>query len=60
MDSMEVLNQNLAVAVNFQPYSAAELKDLRDECRQFAADGRQDVRQVLRQGRARTASFPPD
>jgi hypothetical protein len=24
MDSMEVLHQNLAVAVTFQPYSAAE------------------------------------
>ena len=33
MDSMEVLNQNLAVAVNFQPYTAAELKNLRDQCR---------------------------
>src|ERR1700758_5436804 len=31
MDSMEVLNQNLAVAVNFQPFTAAELKDLREK-----------------------------
>jgi len=43
MDSMEVLNQNLAVAVNFQPYTAAELKDLRDQCREFAADGRYEL-----------------
>jgi uncharacterized protein len=40
IDSMEVLDQNLAVATNFQPFTATELKELRDQCRQFAADGR--------------------
>jgi len=40
VDSMEVLDQNLAVATNFQPLPATELKELRDQCRQFAADGR--------------------
>jgi uncharacterized protein len=43
VDSMEVLNQNLAVATNFQPFTAAELKELRDQCRQFAADGRYEL-----------------
>jgi aryl-alcohol dehydrogenase-like predicted oxidoreductase len=43
IDSMEVLDQNLAIASNFQPYSAAEMKDLRDRCRQFAADGRYEL-----------------
>ncbi len=43
IDSMEVLDQNLAVASNFQPYTAAEMKDLRDQCRQFAADGRYEL-----------------
>jgi aryl-alcohol dehydrogenase-like predicted oxidoreductase len=40
MDSMEVLDQNLAIAVNFQPYTSAELNDLREKCRKLAADGR--------------------
>lgn len=40
MDSMEVLDQNLAIAMNFQPYTAAELQDLREKCRKLAADGR--------------------
>ena len=43
IDSMEVLDQNLAVATNFQPFTAAELKELRDQCRQFAADGRYEL-----------------
>lgn len=43
IDSMEVLNQNLAIAVNFQPFSAAQMKDLREKCRQFAADGRYEL-----------------
>ena len=40
IDTMEVLDQNLAVAVNFQPFSSAEMQQLRDRNRQFAADGR--------------------
>ncbi len=43
IDSMEVLDQNLAVANNFQPMTDAELKDLREQCRQFAADGRYEL-----------------
>ena len=43
IDSMEVLDQNLAVATNFQSFTAAELKELRDQCRQFAADGRYEL-----------------
>jgi uncharacterized protein len=43
IDSMEVLDQNLAVATNFKPFTATELKELRDHCRQFAADGRYEL-----------------
>ncbi len=43
MDSMEVLNQNLAVAVNFQPFTTAELKELREKCQKLAADGRYEL-----------------
>ncbi len=38
-ESIEVLNQNLAVAVNFQPFTTAEMQDLREQCRKCAADG---------------------
>ena len=43
MDSMEVLDQNLSVAVNFQPFTAAELKELREKCQKLAADGRYEL-----------------
>src|SRR6204780_2602674 len=43
IDSMEVLDQNLSIAGNFQPYPAAEMKDLRDRCKQLAADGRYEL-----------------
>ncbi len=43
IESMEVLDQNLAVAANFQPFTDTELKELRDQCRQFAADGRYEL-----------------
>jgi hypothetical protein len=33
IDSMEVLNQNLKIAVDFKPLAAAELQALRDQCR---------------------------
>ncbi len=46
VDSMEVLDQNLAVAVNFQPFSAAEMSELRDRCRTFASDGRYELFKV--------------
>src|SRR5216683_6507073 len=40
IDTMEVLDQNLQVAVNFQSLSAAEMQSLRDRTRYFASDGR--------------------
>ena len=40
IESMDVLDQNLAIAQNFQPLSSAELQALRDRCRKLAADGR--------------------
>ncbi len=43
IDSLEVLEQNLTIATNFQPFTAAEMKDLRERCRQFAADGRYEL-----------------
>jgi aryl-alcohol dehydrogenase-like predicted oxidoreductase len=39
IDSMQVLDQNLRVAVNFQPLAAAEMQSLRDQCKLAAADG---------------------
>jgi aryl-alcohol dehydrogenase-like predicted oxidoreductase len=43
IESVEVLNQNLGVAVNFQPLSTAEMQNLRGQCRKFAADGRYEL-----------------
>jgi len=43
VDSMEVLNQNLAVAVNFQSLDAAAMQRLRDQCRFVASDGRNEL-----------------
>ncbi len=43
IDSMEVLEQNLAVAVNFQPLAVVQMQNLRDRCRKFAADGRYEL-----------------
>ena len=42
-ESIEALHQNLAVAVNFQPLTAAEMQGLREQCRKFAADGRYEL-----------------
>jgi len=39
IDSLEVLHQNLEVARNFQPLSAAEMQTIRDVCRSDASDG---------------------
>jgi hypothetical protein len=36
---MQVLNQNLRVAVNFQSLEASEMQSLREQCRLAAADG---------------------
>ncbi len=43
VDSIQVLNQNLQVAVNFKPLEAAEMQSLRDQCRTLAADGRLEL-----------------
>jgi aryl-alcohol dehydrogenase-like predicted oxidoreductase len=40
IDSLNVLEQNLEIAKNFQPMAAAEMDALRERCRAFAADGR--------------------
>ena len=40
MESMEVLEQNLAIASGFQPMSAAEMQAFRDRIKYWAADGR--------------------
>ena len=40
IESMEVLNQNLGVALNFKPMSANEMQFLRQKCRAYALDGR--------------------
>ena len=39
MDSLEVLHQNLEIARNFRPLSAAEMQTIRDACRFDASDG---------------------
>jgi aryl-alcohol dehydrogenase-like predicted oxidoreductase len=43
VDSMQVLDQNLRVAVNFQPLASAEMQALRDRCRFLASDGRLEL-----------------
>jgi aryl-alcohol dehydrogenase-like predicted oxidoreductase len=43
VDTMQVLDQNLKVAVNFEPLAAAEMQALRDQCRFLASDGRLEL-----------------
>lgn len=43
IDSLEVLHQNLGIAQNFKPMSAQEMDELRDRCKQYAADGRYEL-----------------
>ena len=40
MESMDVLEQNLAIASNFQPMSQQEMQALRDKVKFWASDGR--------------------
>ena len=40
IDSIEVLHQNLAVAAGFTPMPPADVQELRERCRRWAADGR--------------------
>lgn len=43
IDSMEVLDQNLKVAVNFEALDAKAMQSLRDQCHVMAADGRYEL-----------------
>ncbi len=43
VDTMQVLDQNLRVAVNFEPLIEADMQDLRDQCRFLASDGRLEL-----------------
>jgi uncharacterized protein len=43
MDSLDVLHQNLRIAQNFTPMSESEMNELRDRCKQDAADGRYEL-----------------
>jgi len=43
IDSMEVLDQNLRVAINFEPLNEAAMQSLRDQCRTVAADGHMEL-----------------
>jgi predicted aldo/keto reductase-like oxidoreductase len=40
MDSLNVCQQNLAIARDFKPMTEDEMESLRERCRTFAADGR--------------------
>jgi uncharacterized protein len=43
IDSMQVLDQNLKIAVNFEPLAATAMQALREQCRVLAADGRLEL-----------------
>jgi len=43
IDSLDVLHQNLQIAQNFTPMTEAEMNELRDRCKQEAADGRYEL-----------------
>jgi uncharacterized protein len=43
VDSLEVLHQNLQVAQNFTPLTAAEMDELRNRCKPYSADGRYEL-----------------
>jgi hypothetical protein len=43
MDSLEVLEQNLAIASGFQPMSSDEMQKLRSRVSRMAADGRYEL-----------------
>jgi uncharacterized protein len=48
VDSMDILQQNLAVARGFQPMSTADMQALRERCKLFAADGRFELFKVTK------------
>lgn len=39
-EELYIIEQNLEIAQNFLPMTAAEMQALRDRCRQYAKDGR--------------------
>jgi aryl-alcohol dehydrogenase-like predicted oxidoreductase len=43
IDSLEVLQQNLAIARNFKPLAMEQLSSLRERCRENASDGRLEL-----------------
>jgi aryl-alcohol dehydrogenase-like predicted oxidoreductase len=43
INSMEVLQQNLEIAMDFHPMSASEMDALRNRCREDAGDGRMEL-----------------
>jgi aryl-alcohol dehydrogenase-like predicted oxidoreductase len=48
VDSMEVLQQNLAVARGFQPMTPGEMETLREQCKELASDGRYELFKVTK------------
>src|SRR5664279_3813187 len=48
VDSMEVPEQNLAIARGFQPMPQREMQALREQCRSFASDGRYELYKVTK------------
>jgi len=48
IDSVGVLEQNLAIAHGFQPLSASEMHALRDRVHLYAADGRVELFKVTK------------
>src|SRR6478609_2813431 len=46
MEKEDVMRQNLHIAQNFQPMTAAEMQALRDRVKQYAADGRFELYKV--------------
>ena len=48
VDSMDVLEQNLAVARGFQPMPEQEMQALREQCKFFASDGRYELYKVTK------------
>ncbi len=48
VDSMDILQQNLAIARGFQPMPPAEMQALRERCKTFAADGRFELFKVTK------------
>ena len=48
VDSMEVLEQNLAMARGFQPMPQQEMQALREQCKAFASDGRYELYKVTK------------